>query len=62
MNELQGRDAEEYADSHLHEEETAPDRTEQRYSCPDTGKEWLLDFPERSERELGQARLRAVTV
>ena len=31
---------------------------EELYACPDTGQRWLLDYPERTEREPGQARLR----
>jgi|1186.fasta_scaffold140933_2 hypothetical protein len=58
--ELYGDAAEQYAGEHLHREETRTEAMEERYSCPDTGSEWLLDYPDRTEREPGQARLRKV--
>ena len=50
--EFQGAEAEEYAAAHL----VADDAGRDVYSCPDTGKRWVLDWPEPS-----QARLRAET-
>ena len=58
MTELYGREAEEYAGGHLMRDETRTERMEEFYACPDTGRRWLLDYPERTEREPGQARLR----
>ena len=62
-NELYGSDAESYVRDHLRRlDERGPGELEERYVCPDTGKRWLLDFPDRTEREPGQARLRAETL
>lgn len=58
VTELYGNEAEEYAATHLRRTETRTERMEERYSCPDTGRDWILDYPERSERDPGQARLR----
>jgi hypothetical protein len=55
--ELYGPEAEDYAEEHLHREETNTAQFTETFSCPDTGARWLLDFPERTEREPGQARL-----
>ncbi len=57
--EFYGDEAERYAREHLTAEEADSARFEERFSCPDTGRAWLLDYPERTEREPGQARLRA---
>ena len=57
--EFYGDEAERYAAEHLTAGEADPARFEERFSCPDTGRVWLLDYPERTEREPGQARLRA---
>jgi hypothetical protein len=45
-----GADAEEYATAHL----IADERRAGTFSCPDTGKQWVLEWPEPE-----QARLRA---
>ena len=60
VTELYGSEAEAYAGEHLHAEGSASEPPEQRFACPDTGRRWLLDYPDRNERELGQARLRSV--
>ena len=60
VKELYGNEAEEYARGHLHTDEVRTDAFEESLSCPDTGTNRLLDFPERNEREPGQARLRAL--
>jgi hypothetical protein len=39
-------------------DEVRTDALEEDLSCPDTGALFTLDFPERTEREPGQARLR----
>ncbi len=57
VTELYGREAEEYATTHLVRDETRTDSFEEVYSCPDTGRAWLLDYPERTEADPGQARL-----
>lgn len=59
--EFYGEEAERYAGEHLVREETSSERFEERFSCPDTGVRWLLDYPERTERDPGQARLRVET-
>jgi hypothetical protein len=56
--ELYGTEAEDYASEHLHRTETRTDRLEERYTCPDTGRNWILDYPDRTESDPGQARLR----
>ena len=58
VTELYGDEAETYAREHLHSHGTDSERFEERLSCPDTGRAWLLEYPERTEREPGQARLR----
>ena len=58
VDELYGPEAEGYAREHLVGDEVSTDRFEERLSCPDTGRRWILEWPERTEREPGQARLR----
>jgi hypothetical protein len=60
VTELYGDEAETYAAEHLRRTETRTDALEESYSCPDTGAGWLLDYPDRTEREPGQARLAKV--
>ncbi len=62
VEELYGGEAEEYAGEHLRSTGTRSDALEEDYVCPDAGKRWLLDYPNRTEREAGQARLRAELV
>jgi hypothetical protein len=57
--ELYGAEAETYAREHLVSDEVHGDAFEELLSCPDTGRRWRLDYPERTEREPGQARLTA---
>ena len=57
--ELYGSEAEEYAAEHLRSTGTRTDAMEEDFTCPDTGRRWLLDYPDRTERDPGQARLRA---
>ena len=57
VTELYGNEAEEYAGSHLRRTQPATEALEERYTCPDTGRDWILDFPERTDRDPGQARL-----
>jgi hypothetical protein len=57
LTELYGDEAESYARDHLYTDEVRTDAFEELLSCPDTGTLWLLDYPERTEREPGQARL-----
>jgi hypothetical protein len=58
VTELYGTEAEGYAADHLRRTETRTDRLEERYTCPHTGRDWILDYPDRTERNPGQARLR----
>jgi hypothetical protein len=60
LTELYGREAEEYAAEHLVRDETRTHAFEELFTCPDTGRRWLLDYPERSDDEPGQARLQSV--
>ena len=57
--ELNGREAEEYASQHLVRDETRTEQLQELYSCPDTGKRWLLEWPQATDREPGPARLTA---
>ena len=59
VGELYGVEAAAYIAEHLRREPAVPEELEERLTCPDTGREWLLDYRDRTERELGQARLRA---
>ncbi len=59
VTELYGGEAERYAGEHLRAVETRADALEERYTCPDTGSEWLLDYPDRTQNDPGQARLRS---
>jgi hypothetical protein len=60
MNEAFGTEAETYAAEHLVRGEVNSDSMEERYSCPDTGRQFVLDWPERTQSDTGQARLRLV--
>jgi hypothetical protein len=60
MNESFGNEAETYAAEHLLRGEASTESFEERYTCPDTGRAFVLDWPERNEREPGPARLRIV--
>jgi hypothetical protein len=55
-----GDEAEAYAGEHLVRGDADTERMVERFSCPDTGRRWELDYPEHDDREPGQARLRAV--
>jgi hypothetical protein len=57
--EFYGDEAESYARDHLVTDEVRSEAFEELLSCPDTGRQWRLDYPERTEREPGQARLTA---
>jgi hypothetical protein len=58
MNESFGSEAETYAAEHLVRGEVSSAAMEERYTCPDTGRRFVLDWPERTQSETGQARLR----
>ena len=60
VEELYGDEAEQYVAEHLVRDETRTEAMEELYSCPDTGKRWLLEYPEKTDRDPGQARLRAL--
>ena len=59
LTELYGAEAEDYVTGHLRRDETRTERFEELYACPDTGRRWILDYPDRTERDPGQARLRS---
>jgi hypothetical protein len=61
MNETYGREAETYAAEHLVPGESSTEAMAERYTCPDTGREFVLDWPERTQADAGQARLSVVT-
>jgi hypothetical protein len=58
MNESFGGEAEMYAADHLVRGAADSDAMEEQFSCPDTGRRFVLDWPERTQSEPGQARLR----
>jgi hypothetical protein len=58
VTELYGDEAERYAGEHLRRTETRTDALTELYTCPDTGRDWVLDYPDRTDAEPGQARLR----
>jgi hypothetical protein len=59
LTELYADEAEAYARDHLVGDESRTEAFQEVYVCPDSGRRWLLDYPERTEDDLGQARLRA---
>ena len=60
MNESFGSEAETYAAEHLVRGDADSAAMAERYTCPDTGREFVLDWPERTQSGPGQARLRLV--
>ena len=58
LTETYGTVAEAYAREHLHRDEVRSDAFEEDLSCPDTGFRYSLDYPERTQADAGQARLR----
>ena len=58
VTELYGTQAEEYVAGHLRRDETRTEEMRELYACPDTGRRWELDWPQASEQDPGQARLR----
>jgi hypothetical protein len=60
LTEAYGTEAEDYAREHLHTDEVRTDAFEEDLSCADTGARFTLDYPERTDREPGPARLRGL--
>jgi hypothetical protein len=60
MNESFGNEAETYAADHLVRGDADAGAMTERYTCPDTGRQFVLEWPERTQSEPGQARLRLV--
>jgi hypothetical protein len=58
ITEMYGAEAEQYAREHLHTDEVRTEAFEEYLSCPDTGARFVLDYPERTASDPGQARLR----
>ena len=56
--ELYGGEAETYAREHLRSDGSDIEAFSERLRCPDTGARWRLEYPERTETDAGQARLR----
>jgi hypothetical protein len=56
--ELSGEEAKTYADEHLERVEVRADGWELVYRCPDTGREWIRDYPRSEEHGGGPVRLR----
>ncbi|MBW3592976.1 MAG: hypothetical protein KY396_04725 [Actinobacteria bacterium] len=61
ITELYGTEAEAYAGEHLVRDETDTEAFEEQFACPDTGRVWLFDYPDRRGEEPGQARLRVTS-
>ena len=57
VDELYGTEAEQYAAEHLVSDEVRTSAFEEDFSCPDTGRRWMLSYPERTQSDPGQARL-----
>jgi hypothetical protein len=60
LTESYGAEAEQYARDHLHSDAVRTEAFEEDFSCLDTGTRFTLDYPERTQSEPGQARLRRV--
>ena len=60
MSETFGTEAETSAREHLVRGEVDDESRVEPYSCPDTGRRFLLEWPERTQADPGQARLRLV--
>jgi hypothetical protein len=60
VTELYGSEAEQYPSEHLRSQETRSETFDERFTCPDTGADWILDYPDRAGEEPGQARLRRI--
>jgi hypothetical protein len=58
MNESYGTEAERYAAEHLVPGAADSEALTEEYTCPDTGRRFVLDWPEHTQREPGSARLR----
>jgi hypothetical protein len=58
LTETYGTVAEAYAHEHLHRDQVRSEAFEEDLSCPDTGFRYSLDYPERTQADPGQARLR----
>ena len=58
MSETFGMEAETYAREHLVRGEADDESMVEQYTCPDTGRRFQLEWPERTQAEPGQARLR----
>jgi hypothetical protein len=61
VTEFYGVEAETYAGEQLRRTETRSDALAELYTCPDTGRSWILDYPARTDADPGQARLRIQT-
>lgn len=56
--ELEGNEAEIYAEEHLQKLEVDPVAWTKTYVCEATGRTWLMDFPRSEEHGGGPPRLR----
>ena len=60
MNATFGTEAETSAREHLVRGEANDESMVEQYRCPDTGRRFLLEWPERTQADPGQARLSLV--
>ncbi len=58
VHELEGQEAETYAEDHLEKLEVDSVRWTKNFVCPSTGRTWLMDFPQSGAHGSGPPRLR----
>ena len=61
IKELDGVEAEIYAQNHLRKIRVDGELWQIEYECPDTGARWLMDFPHSEYHGGGPPRLRKLT-
>jgi hypothetical protein len=60
LSKIEGRDAQIYAEQHLHEVRIG--NWEIEYECPDTGVHWLMDYPHGQLQGGGPSRLQKLPI
>jgi hypothetical protein len=60
--ELDGEEALSYSDQHLVLVQVDVVQWEKKYICPDTGKQWLMDYPYSEAHGGGPPRLRILPI
>lgn len=62
IQQLEGNEAEAYANEHLRQVSVDNKTWEVVFECPETGKQWLMDYPESEQHGGGPSRLRALPI